>query len=260
MPKKLLNRKEIERAIRKLEKRVGEQNALLTINSYEELRLRCSEVATVTNETLASIFGRDTAEYRSYQVHFLTGMVFAASRSQHVYVESYHQSVRSELTKLIAAVRVLKERMDEIDEDSESSALRAYENLELHAEIKRAAGQLYQDGHYAQAISTAVIALNDFVRLRSGVSDKDGTNLMEFVFNPSKPTLRFNDLSDDSDRSEQRGFMMMYSGAVVGLRNPRAHKIIKDDPEEALEYIAFISLLAKLVDKAKKTKSYCDLD
>ena len=41
-----------------------------------------------------------------------------------------------------------------------------------------------------------------------------------------------------------------FTGAVTGLRNPRAHKIIKDDPEMALEFIAFVSLLAKLADKA----------
>jgi hypothetical protein len=46
--------------------------------------------------------------------------------------------------------------------------------------------------------------------------------------------------------------MMMFSGAVAGLRNPRAHRIIKDDPESTLEFIAFVSLLAKLADKATK--------
>jgi hypothetical protein len=46
--------------------------------------------------------------------------------------------------------------------------------------------------------------------------------------------------------------MNMFSGAVSGLRNPRAHGFIHDDPERALEFIAFVSLLAKLLDEAKK--------
>jgi hypothetical protein len=62
--------------------------------------------------------------------------------------------------------------------------------------------------------------------------------------------LKFNSLADQSDRDEQKGFMMMFSGAVAGLRNPRAHKFIQDDPERALEFIAYISLLAKLLDGA----------
>ena len=88
--------------------------------------------------------------------------------------------------------------------------------------------------------------------MRSGIEDKDGSALMETVFSPKNPVLKFNPLADVSDLDEQRGFMMMFSGAVAGLRNPRAHKIIKDDPEMALEFIAFISLLAKLVDRSSK--------
>ena len=75
---------------------------------------------------------------------------------------------------------------------------------------------------------------------------------MQTVFAPDSPVLKFNALADASDKDEQRGFMMMFIGAVAGLRNPRAHKLIKDDPERALEFIAFVSLLAKLLDGAKK--------
>jgi Protein of unknown function (Hypoth_ymh) len=46
--------------------------------------------------------------------------------------------------------------------------------------------------------------------------------------------------------------MMLFSGAVSGLRNPRAHGFIHDDAERALEFIAFVSLLAKLLDEAKQ--------
>ncbi len=46
--------------------------------------------------------------------------------------------------------------------------------------------------------------------------------------------------------------MFLYSGAMLALRNPRAHELIEDDPDMALEYIAFISLLAKSLDKAER--------
>jgi uncharacterized protein (TIGR02391 family) len=124
--------------------------------------------------------------------------------------------------------------------------------LDLHPEIARAVGKLYRDGHYANAVEDAVKALNALVRMRSGVENLDGSKLMERVFNPSNPVLRFNDLADDSDRDEQRGYMMLFSGAVAGLRNPRAHKLIQDDAERALEFIAFVSLLAKLLEGAEK--------
>jgi uncharacterized protein (TIGR02391 family) len=72
--------------------------------------------------------------------------------------------------------------------------------------------------------------------------------LLTTAFSPAKPVLRFNELQDQSDKDEQQGFMMMFAGAVAGLRNPRAHRLMKDNPEPALEFIAFISLLAKLFD------------
>jgi uncharacterized protein (TIGR02391 family) len=144
------------------------------------------------------------------------------------------------------------ERLEDAGLTTAGRSLKAYEGLDLRGDIEHGAGQLYRDGHYANAIVEAVKALNAQVRLRSGVDDKDGSALMEHVFSPNNPILRFNPLADQSDRDEQKGFMMMFSGAVAGLRNPRAHKIIQDDPEQALEFIAFISLLAKLADKAKK--------
>jgi uncharacterized protein (TIGR02391 family) len=75
---------------------------------------------------------------------------------------------------------------------------------------------------------------------------------MERAFSPNNPILKFNDVSDQSGRDEQKGFMMLFSGAVSGLRNPRAHGFIHDDAERALEFIAFVSLLAKLLDEAKQ--------
>jgi uncharacterized protein (TIGR02391 family) len=127
--------------------------------------------------------------------------------------------------------------------------VRAYRDLDLHPLIGEAASKLYLDGHYANAIEDAVKALNNVVRLRSG-KQLDGADLMKTVFSPKHPILRFSDLEDRSDQDEQEGFMMMFAGAVTGLRNPRAHKLIKDDPERALEFIAFVSLLAKLLDEA----------
>jgi uncharacterized protein (TIGR02391 family) len=94
-----------------------------------------------------------------------------------------------------------------------------------------------------------VKTLNSLVRLRSGL-EIDGTALMEKAFSPNNPVLKFNALTSQSEKDEQKGFMQMFSGAVSGLRNPRAHGFVQDDPERALEFIAFVSLLAKLLEEA----------
>jgi uncharacterized protein (TIGR02391 family) len=168
------------------------------------------------------------------------------------YIKGYRTGVADASSTLRTAISILKEQLEDLGETTAGRALRAYDGLDLHAEIDRAAAALYRGGHYANAIEDAVKALNGLVRLRSGV-DEDGTTLMERVFSPKNAILKFNDLNDETDRNEQKGFMMMFSGAVAGLRNPRAHKLIEDDAERALEFIAFVSLLAKLLDGAVKT-------
>jgi hypothetical protein len=72
---------------------------------------------------------------------------------------------------------------------------------------------------------------------------------MEKAFSPSNPVLKFNDLSDQSDRDEQKGFMMLFYGAVSGLRNPRAHGFIHDARVRVHRLCEFAS---ELLDEAKR--------
>jgi Protein of unknown function (Hypoth_ymh) len=50
---------------------------------------------------------------------------------------------------------------------------------------------------------------------------------MQKVFSAKTPLLRFNKLESQSDLDEQQGFQFLFSGAVMGLRNPRAHDLKK---------------------------------
>ncbi|MGX7872781.1 TIGR02391 family protein [Mesorhizobium sp. ORM6] len=68
------------------------------------------------------------------------------------------------------------------------------------------------------------------------------------MWRPSKPALKFNGLLDQSDKDEKEGFIQLSSGANSGSRNPRTLGFVNDDPERALEFVAFVSLLAKLLD------------
>jgi uncharacterized protein (TIGR02391 family) len=216
-------------------------------------------LSAAIDEALSKAFGYRTPAYKRYQSAVTldtTARNYAHPVSHHEIVQGIHTGKTRAVVLLNQALSTLEERLLDLGEQPEEATaaakvLRAYEGLDLHPEIARAANQLYRDGHYSNAIEDAVKALNDLVRLRSGTG-ADGTSLMETVFSPNKPVLRFNELKDQTDKDEQKGFMMMFSGAVAGLRNPRAHRLIKDDAERALEFIAYISLLAKLLDGAKK--------
>jgi uncharacterized protein (TIGR02391 family) len=207
-----------------------------------------------SDDTLIGIYGAGTLDYNRYSFHTLNDTPIIIGGRGYSWSEQLgfiRSAVSSAASKLESAIRVLEERLEDAGETAGSRAVHAYQGLDLHPEIARAASRLYQDGHYSNAVEAAVKALNGLVRMRSDL-EVDGSSLMERAFNPSNPILKFNALADQSDRDEQKGFMMMFSGAVAGLRNPRAHKFIQDDPERALEFIAFVSLLAKLLDVANR--------
>jgi uncharacterized protein (TIGR02391 family) len=210
--------------------------------------------------SLELVFGRHTTNFSRYEdvckldkTHYY--VMFSMTGDQPFPVSEIHEGLNKGKDRAIAlleqAVNWFNENLEDLGETKGGRALKAYDGLELHSEISRASSKLYRDAHYSNAVEAAVKALNSLVRLRSGL-EQDGSSLMERAFNPSSPVLRFNDLLNQSDKDEQKGFMMLFLGAVSGLRNPRAHSFIEDDPEMALEFIAFVSLLAKLLDKSFK--------
>lgn len=249
-----LSTEQIRAAVPLIERRIGELKAInVDTLSEEDGPNVVNSAAQKVDATLLEVFGPDTIEYNNYRVEtfrtrhmiFVSGMDLSFRADK----PNVKKSIASTIASLETLRDILNERLGPDDVAGPNRILRAYGGLDLQSEIARAASKRYQDGHYADAVEAAVKALNGLVRLRSG-SDLDGSKLMESVFSPNNPVLKFNSMADQSDRDEQKGFMMMFSGAVAGLRNPRAHKFIQDDPERALEFIAFVSLLAKLLDGA----------
>ena len=246
----------MELAIPKIDRRIADLNNFDVKSVNDRSDPKIDALGKQLDTLLISIFGAGTVEYDRYR----WGVTRLDTASINMLYGTPIEEVREGLQRGIGASKAhleaikagFLEELGDAGHSSTGKTLKAYEGLELHPVIERAAGQLFRGGHYSNAIEDAVKALNALVRMNSGVDDKDGTALMENVFSPKNPILKFNNLADDPGIDEQRGFMMLFSGAVAGLRNPRAHKIIKDDPEMALEFIAFISLLAKLADRAKK--------
>lgn len=251
-----LSTDEIARAIPKLERRIAELSGLNLDALNEETgdnELAAQE--DKINATLREIYGHDTIEFNQYHVSGLRSYTMMFFPGQDTSYRARLPDIKIAVSRAIAQLKsardILQERLEDDSPTSSATILRAYQGLNLHPEIARRASQLYIDGHYANAVEAAVKALNGLVRLRSDL-ETDGSKLMEQAFSPTNPVLKFNDLSGQSEKDEQKGFMMLFSGAVSGLRNPRAHEFTKDDPERALEFIAFVSLLAKLLDDVRQ--------
>jgi len=143
------------------------------------------------------------------------------------------------------------EALAQIQSAQSDSASSLLDHLELHPLVKEVSGALYRNGHYAQAILEAFKAVNNLVKEKARRPDLDGRDLMAKVFRKEAPTLKLTPLATPSDKDEQEGFMLLFMGAMAGIRNPKAHdNVPQPDPQRALEYLAFASLLCRRVDES----------
>lgn len=124
-----------------------------------------------------------------------------------------------------------------------------FENL-LHPVIFEHAYQQYRAGHLRDAVLNAFTAVFDLIRERTGL-DMDGAKLTSQVFSVKEPRLILSEIGTESGRNDQAGFLQIYQGAYIGIRNPKAHSLQHDLTEEkAAQYLIFASLLARRAAEA----------
>jgi uncharacterized protein (TIGR02391 family) len=146
---------------------------------------------------------------------------------------------------------VLESCLEQLEMLAPPSVTDAEGQYKLHPEIERVSGDLYRDGHYKQAALEAYIRVIDEVKRRSALP-LDGDSLMNQAFGCDNrtPVLKFNTLSTDAEKDEQKGFLFLFKG-IVGLRNSKAHSNrLFSDPSRAHEYLALASLLMRVLELA----------
>lgn len=241
-------------AIPVLNRRISELQAIdvNSIQSRGEPRFEALEQKV--DATLVDIFGNNSVEYHRFRINCLdtASLNMMHDTPMHEVRQGYRYGIEQAISNLQTIIELFEEKISDLGDTPAGKAIKAFGELEIHPEIERAVRDLFRNGHYANAVEDACKVLDGLVKIRSGNFNLSGTELMQNVFSPKNPVLKFSDLQTPSEQSEQQGMMFLYAGAMLALRNPRAHEIIEDDPEKALEYIAFLSLLAKSLDKAKR--------
>ena len=131
-----------------------------------------------------------------------------------------------------------------------------FDSLVTDGLLRRTTRRLFADGHYAIAVQKALVCLNNAVKAKSGLLEKDGADLMRAAFSAKSPRLFLNSLQSLSNRDEQRGYMDLFAGAMTGVRNPRVHEHdFEDDPRTALELLALANHLMRVLKSTIKNVS-----
>jgi len=121
----------------------------------------------------------------------------------------------------------------------------------LHPVISEHALPQYKDGHLRDAVLNSITAVFDLIRQKTGLSE-DGNKLIGKAFSIEKPYLVLSEIESESGKSDQQGFMQIFMGVYLGIRNPKAHSLVHDlDQIKAAQYLVLASLLARRIEEAK---------
>lgn len=126
---------------------------------------------------------------------------------------------------------------------------------DLHPKLREHCADRFHGRQYSDAILAAYKVVLNEIKDVANIHDLDGKKLVEKALSIENPIIKLNDLAAQSDKDEQLGFMMLFSGAAVGIRNPKAHDlVVQEDKLKTLRYLTFASLLLERLDGRKSPK------
>ncbi len=141
----------------------------------------------------------------------------------------------------------VEEDVDILPEEA-SFWLTQFDALVTDDGLRRCSRSLFADGYYSLAVQRAYIYIDNLVSNLSGRADKDGADLMRTVFSPKNPVLKLNKLQSRSEENQQQGYMHIFEGIMIGIRNPRVHEYaIEDLPRDALEMLVLANHLIRML-------------
>lgn len=124
----------------------------------------------------------------------------------------------------------------------------------IHSVIREVAQPRFASKQYADAVEAALKEINEVIKFeykkRTG-SEEDGTPLMRKAFGQN-PVIKLNDLSTESKKNIQEGYMNIFAGTMIGIRNPKAHSNLTIDEIDSWEKIMLASHLMKMFENRIK--------
>jgi uncharacterized protein (TIGR02391 family) len=125
----------------------------------------------------------------------------------------------------------------------------------IHPTIIRVAQGRFNAGNYADSVEAALKEVNTIIKSRvktlTGI-ELDGADLMYKAFSPKNPIIKIDDLNTVSGSNMQQGYMQLFAGSMIGIRNPKAHENVVIEKARAIHFLFLASLLMHKLDEAQK--------
>lgn len=157
------------------------------------------------------------------------------------------------LENLLEQVKAEHKRRTAIKKESKGkSGGNFWDNL--HPKVAELAMPRFEAKHFADAVEACLKEVNAVVKARNKErtgKELDGADLMRNTFSPKNPVIALANLSTESGKNEQQGYMDIFAGSMTGIRNPKAHDNVVIDERRAIHLLHLASLLMYKLDEAK---------
>lgn len=127
----------------------------------------------------------------------------------------------------------------------------------IHKDVRRVAESSFRNRDFANSVRVSLVEIEDRVRMickeKTG-KEYSGDDLMHHAFSPKSPIIELDDIESKNGLNIQSGYMQIFAGTMVGIRNPKSHKNFEIDETRAIHFLFLASLLMTILDEAADKK------
>lgn len=157
-------------------------------------------------------------------------------------LESCKDQAREILTTFISTLSI--EKKDPIQSD--------FWTL-LHPRVIELAKPRFDNGFYADAVVSCLREANsiikEFVKKATG-QELDGAPLMTKAFSVQNSIIPLADLTNENGRNIQLGYMKIFEGSMIGVRNPKSHENMYPDENKTIHLLFNASFIFIKLEEA----------
>lgn len=116
----------------------------------------------------------------------------------------------------------------------------------LHPFVVELAKTKFEQGHHADAVLACLREGNTILKnhlVNKLGKEYDGADLINVSFSPKNPIITLADLSTEDGRNIQLGYMEIFRGMMIGIRNPKSHKNYDLEKKKAIHFLFMASFL-----------------
>ena len=113
----------------------------------------------------------------------------------------------------------------------------------VHPKILKVAKERFGSGFFADSVESSFKEINNIIKkiVKKEIgTELDGAQVAERALSLQNPLIELADLSTESGINIQKGYLKIFSGAMTGIRNPKAHEnlIISENNANHLLFFA----------------------